>query len=390
MKRYGVFTLASTAAAAALIFAAFLLHPAGTPAVHAKTIFNSFRSTEHRGLRIQCRNLVAEEAAVNAQIIVAFNRPLNLAQLIEQADQDDFSAVDAVYVDAQVELSEANEDAPGLKVAAKVALLENEKWVYVRFDNLPQKLFDEAPFLMFFQNMLRGGLLLDLGNMKEFGPDFWKRIGKNDGDDDDEDDDDDDANNAAAVTVKKNVAAHTRTTGTTTSTRTDQHNLKLNLNLPDDARADDADDAKTEELFKSLLTGRAGRDQLEEIVKMIEDGAKNVSVRSVGDGRHILTASEFEDDDEMLKNATLEIAYREGAGVEWLAVEHVGERNGTIRVEFIDELSPADRLTKQSFLTDGATRVIDASKLAEMFQNLSGLDLGHEQEPAKPQPSKKK
>lgn len=350
MKRYGILT---TMAAAAAIFAAITLWPTGQTPVHARTILQSLSATPHRGIRIECRNLVAEKAHVDARVSVLFNRELSLAELIEKGDAAADLKPTAAYVSATIATEEGFDELGAMKLQAQIAITENEQWVWFRMPEIPQKLIEEAPPIVLFQGILRGGVLLDLAGLKDLGFDVSDMLNGDGGGHHD----------GAEVTINFG-------NGSDLSDEEDAE-AKLESSLEMDL----GDDPLGKQIL-GLLSGDAGREQVEALMEELQKQAESSRVFQRDDGVWILSAENFTTDgDETMKNARLEVAYREGAGVEWLELSRLGDSNGVVRIEWIDAISDSDRLSKDALLNDGSTRLIDASKLIESIQAM-GVEFG--------------
>ncbi len=328
MRRHKLFPVTGSAVAAAFVLWAFLLSPS-SPAVQAKTILESVRSSVHKGLRVSIANIVVDGASVELTATALFDRPTTLAEFIESDNARD-NPFESVFATVQVKLDERHEEVAGLELAAAVAYSHDEQWVYCRFDNLPFALIEEAPPLALFQGMLRSGVLLDLTGIK---------LGKfMDGD----------------IVEEINDATN---------------DLTIELNQEEDGREPASANA-VEALVQDVLRGRAGRAQLDELAKRIEQGTATVT--EMDDGTYVLTARDFTEDDPdlSLKNAVLSIGYREGDGVQWVRFEGLGETQGAIRLEFVDSVAPADRPSKIDYLKDGKTRLIEVNKLMPLIEQM--------------------
>ncbi|MFO0837288.1 MAG: hypothetical protein U1D55_02085 [Phycisphaerae bacterium] len=359
MRRYRLFPVTGSAVAAALLIWAFLIHPGGA-VVEAKAILESFRTSLHNGLRVTIENIVADHADVNLKAVVMFDRPLTLAQVL---DSDSATPpVNSVYVDCNVRIDErGDEDVAGLALAAKVAITPNEQWVYTRFDEIPPQLIAQAPPLALFAGTLRAGLLIDLTGLdlskylhdddlvetKRDGKSGWTLDLSSNSDDQDADADD----------------GHSATVGVHVGDG--QASVESSANV---------DGQLLERLIDDVLHGRAGREQLDQIAGMIEESSQNVKVTETEPGLYVLTARDFQipddDVDLPLRDAVLQIAYRQGDGVQWARFDGVGQRHGSIRLEFIDQIDQIDQLSKDHFTKDGVTRVLEANKLAPMIESL--------------------
>lgn len=354
MRRLGWFTMTGSAAAAIVLGAVVLLHPAGTPVVQARAILNELKNAVHRGLRIECKDLAADGAEVQAKVSILFKEGVNLAQLMESRTEG-VPEPEAVYLDARVALDESHDEVAGLRLTTQGAFSETDSWLFVRFDTMPEKLLEEAPPLVLFQNMSRNGVLLDLKDLGEEGSLLAKMV--HDHDDDNADQDAGDGENGDSGSGVKVVVS------------ADDHSLNIGAGGEIGA-GDDAQSKALEELALSVASGRAGRDQLQELVAALEQQAERAEVKEVEPGFYILRAERFALDDEFLKDATLEVGYREGAGPEWMKIENIGERHGSIRIEFVDDIPAEDRPSREPYLTNG-TQVIDVAKLAESFASMA-------------------
>ena len=112
-----------------------------------------------------------------------------------------------------------------------------------------------------------------------------------------------------------------------------------------------------------------------ELVQLIEQAATNVTVTETEPGPHVLTASGFnfeedEDAQQFLGEMVLQIAYREGVGLAWATLEHVGPYDGSIRFEMTDLTTDDDLFNHDRYLEDGKTRRFDLASLVRTFELL--------------------
>jgi hypothetical protein len=95
-----------------------------------------------------------------------------------------------------------------------------------------------------------------------------------------------------------------------------------------------------------------------------------VKVTETEPGLHVLTATgfNFEADQEaqqFLGRMVLQIAYREGVGLAWATLEHVGPYDGNIRFEMTDLTVDDELFNRERYMSDGKTRRFNLGSLIE-------------------------
>ena len=221
----------------------------------------------------------------------------------------------AVYLSVDVKTDEDFDDLPGFEITAEAALSEASQWVYLRPGDISPKLLEEQPMVGVLLSMTRDGLLLDLEGTLEKDGLFGKHgldlgLGGGPGPDQDQ------REITVGVSSKKRGGAHR-----------------------DADRGEDDEEGIAKKLLADFLAGRAGADQIQELVEMIEDDDVDVNVTRTGDGLYVLRATGF-DDDDMLENG----------------------------VPDFDE----DLLSIERFENDGKTRVFKVSDFTSLLESLMG------------------
>ncbi|TWT45599.1 hypothetical protein RAS1_20270 [Phycisphaerae bacterium RAS1] len=369
MHRTRLYTWTSTAVAASIALAAFFYLPTRQSIVEAATILRSFRESLHHGLEVRMEKLSIEGIHVDGDVLIQFKQPITVQQIF--GEKSDLEAhMSGVYADLRVHAAEdaAEADVAGLDVETKLAFSPQSKWVFLDLRSLPTKVVEEEPMAALVTNFLRGGLLLELdgviGDKDIFG-----------GDDDDDDDPD-------VTSVKRDVKVDVRSGGQPAAADKDEDDdsstlartrMNFDINVDDDA---DNSDEQFEQLLVSLLSGQADAAQLASLVQEIEQHAETVTVSEVEPGVHLLSMSGFKQDADDAHQAwiakmTIEMRYREGAGVESLTCLHVGDEDGSVRIGFVDATPNLSRFDKQQLIDQGVRR-LDVASLGRMIEGLSG------------------
>src|SRR5262249_50823720 len=110
----------------------------------------------------------------------------------------------------------------------------------------------------------------------------------------------------------------------------------VNLHLTGD------DQGPIGEALNRLITGQASAADFQQLVTHLQSSADSVTVEESGPGHHLLTATGLDVDATptsaggQTHAATMRISYKDGQGVEWAELLHVGDADGTIRFERAD------------------------------------------------------
>ncbi|MCP4249666.1 MAG: hypothetical protein GY778_21710 [bacterium] len=381
MKRHRLLTLAGagSAAAAALIAWSVLFAPTPGATVEAATVFASFKDALGSAFRVTFNDIGAEGLRADGQVVVMYDSDQGAAAAFE-------SAPSALYVEAHVRAdASAEEDLVGMDLQAAVSIMEGNEWVFVQATSLPTKIVEEQPMALVFAQMAKDGLLLDLDGMltEEVlsdaiigGPPHVAGRRHRAHADIDTDADADPDEDEAEVDVHENAEVAIRIgnggppephSGNAVSIKGDsasggEADLDIELTgMPD-----------VDQALSDLLTGKATADDFQALAALIEEAASNVSVDEEEPGLHVLRASgfHFEDDaeaEELLGKAILRVAYREGAGLAWATVEHVGRFDGTVRFELTDVTAEDPMFDRERFMEDERVKRFNLSQLAGMF-----------------------
>jgi hypothetical protein len=338
MKNHRYLTLAGAGSAAAALLAIWVMLFMPTPqsTVQAAAIFESFREAVGNAFEISFENLGDEGVRADGRVVVVFD-----------ADEGETAPFEghakAVYVEATaVAGDDAEDDVAGLDVEVAVAVVPGDEWVYLKLNGLPTEVVEEEPMAVWVQTIAQDGILLDLDGILEHG-EFGDIL--------------------AEASLKNHFS----------DAACDGKPAKIEIT---DVRVNgediDIDEEELARLAVNVFTGRATAQEFESLVSLIEQAATDVSVTETERGLHVLTATgfNFEDDEEaqqFLGQMELQIAYREGVGLAWAKLEHVGPYDGNIRFQMTDLTVDDELFNRERYLADGKTRRFDLGSLIETF-----------------------
>jgi len=369
-RRYLTFSFSAVAAAVLLVAFAFV--PPKGSMVQAATILRSFRDSVHRGFKMEISNLRVEGVQADFRLLARFAQPITLAQLADDTGGTQLEP-DAFYLDGAVHLSEDNADAPGLNAEIAMAIREQDKWLFCRLANVPRDEIDaetdetSRQIVRRVLERLESGILVDLTALESMLHDLGA--------------DSDFALSALNVqpcgddahpSIEINVGGSSNPTTTTTNSPSqsifDFKAFGAQFHQAFDEARDEAErelasspsdwDRQIHDLIGALVTGRATQEQLESLIHQLESVAGHATVTQDDSGVWTLHARDFDvsgadaDEREMIEHASLTIRYRDGEGVLSAALEGLGQANGRLTFEFIDDID-ASLLERQRFIDRG-------------------------------------
>ncbi len=334
VRRHRFLAAATSAVAAAIVLAVLLATPRGA-VVEAHTIFNSLRQTLLDGFQITLEKIGDEGVWVDGKVLVALQAAKGMDATTGVPADPSRLGIESVYAEVRVRGDGLHPKTAGLDLQAVLALHDGVEWVYVKIGGLPNELLEESPTACMFVSLAGGGLLLDVDGVRDLLD--ADRLG---------------LQAAAARRADRGPARP----------------------------VNDEDDLS--ELYTDFLYGRAGGQQIDRVVTLLAESARDVAVAEVEPGLHVLTARDFTleagsaDAKEVatLARIVLEVAYRKGRGIEWVVVRNVGAYDGTLRLAPIgDRLDPA-LFDKGRLIEPGVTTVVDLSGLQPMLEQMIGGD----------------
>ena len=377
MKTHRVWTLAGAGSAvAATIILATVVIGLGSHSVQASTIFQSLRRSFDDAFRLTFTDIGAEGVHVSGSLVARYDRT-------EEDLGAAMSEAEVVFVEAHATGGPEADELAGLDIQVASCLVANQEWVYVRTSGIPAEILQVDPMVGMIHNMTGNGLMMDISGLinkgiapptasgdaegepitlaLEFGAD--KAEAKPDPE-------------GASATFTLGLGASATDAADGESVGGVQGKAQMHLTTAD------GQDGMNEWLT-SLMTGRISMDQIDDLVALVESSAHDVSIDEQPDGTFVLTASDFafEDmpgfsvDDELIEEVSLQIAYREDAGVLWATISNIGDYNGTIRLDLVDVTIDESALDRERWIEPGVTTVMDANQLTMMAQTFGLMNI---------------
>jgi hypothetical protein len=325
VRRHRRVTVATSAIAAAIVLAVLLVTPRGAR-VEAGVILNSLRRTLLDGFRVTFERIGDEGVYVDGQVAVALRPACGGARRTPGAVDPSELEVGSVYAEIRLRGDERDAHRAGLDLHAVLALSDRSQWAYLRMTGLPARTLEDEPLAWVLVGLTGGGLLLDLDGMREL------------------------LEPEAAALGRPRAAAADRRRGRETAD-------------PDDIA----------QLVKDFLVGRAGAEQIDRMLVLIAQTARDVRLTETAPGLHVLEVREFKldtlaaDDAARLADLTLRVAYRVGRGIEYAELEHIGRYDGTLRLAPIDGCIDPGLADKRGVIRRGAAAVWDLSALRPLL-----------------------
>lgn len=369
--------------AAALAVAVFLFGPFHEQRVEAATIISSLKTSAWRTLRVTFEKVEVEGIAINGEAEVRFCQPTSFSELVKSLENDhgdsnpahssalDLTAekVESVYFDLDVRAGpDAEDDVAGLDVMVRGGwVLPSEAWLFCQLRQLPAEVLRESPEAQLIVMLLGKGVMLDLNGMDDWVGKFMDDVGEDDRDEADPPA----AADAGAVQVGVKVQASAKADDSAAEAIEPE---AAHAAVAGDSGVElefDGMDEADKLLLNRVLSGRATASELEQLLAGIDHEGADLNIEARGNGLHVLTASNFEDDDEFMQHARVEVAYQEGAGVQWLAVNNVGPHQGAIRIDFV-EGAPGRVQNERQRMIDLGVQPVAVEQLMQMLGSFGG------------------
>ncbi len=332
--------LAALSGAAAVLAAgsAILLTTGRSSQVNAATILDSLRRSSVGGVRVTLTGIEADGSTVEGQVAVRFQRPLNIESILD-GNQNIEPAIEAAFANLDVRLGQ-QAPVPGLTLHVEGALAEASSWLFVNSNEIPAELVEGNPTAAMLANFMRSGLIVDFG---AGAPGRLLRQLELQADADDAAD--------AGVAV---VAAE--------GGGDDAPPIEIQFGGMQVRH----EGAEAPPALRRLLTGQASQQELEEVGRLLRDGAQGSELQPQADGRYVLILHTLAENGEAPADgqaSAVRISYAPGLGVEWVEISNVGTAGGTLRIDFLnDPIDPA-AMGKDRLVVPGRTMTITEDML---------------------------
>jgi hypothetical protein len=311
-----------------------LLYTPGGAVVEASTIFSSLRQTLLDGFELTLEDIGDEGVRVSGKLVLDLEG-LEITEASGTPTIDPSKLqLTAIYAELDVKADESSDELSGLDVHTVMALRADTLWIYLKMAGLPHRVLEEQPMAGVALWLTGRGMLVDLTEVRDLlDIDELDIFGK---------------------PVFEESEAEFEIIG-----------------LP-------GADGELGMLFTGLLYGRAGAAEIDQLVKEFSEAARHVVVAEVEPGLHVLTARDFTPEAEdmnseeaaMLARITLEITYREGAGVESAAVRNIGAYGGAVQIAPIKGEVDPSLFEKERLIEPGVTTVLDAATLRPLLEQV--------------------
>lgn len=345
---------AGSAIAACAAVAGVLFTQGRSSQVEAATIIRSLRQAMVGGFNVSLRGVAGEQFAIDGDIKFRFDRPLNLDAMIDDthiaaADPDISTLYGAINV-----LTDNDSMMPGLNLRLEFASTPQSTWAFVKANN-PNQVAPDAHTRR-IMGFLTHGVMLDLG---EGGLQAIERLGL-DGDGD--------------PATRGTVSIRAGSGGIEVDVDHDGHPSKVVAEIETDGSpASRAEMVQHNRLLRAIVSGRAGEQELQEMLDLLQRHAADATVEPQGNGRYRLKV--LIDPDQAMADlpdfngAMIEVSYVQEVGVEWAEFHTSGELTGTIRVAFSGEIIEPELLDKRRVIEPGRTMIVTP----EIIQGFFGM-----------------
>lgn len=316
--------LFSSALAAGIALAVFLVTPRGAT-VEAGTILRSLRQTLLDGFEINFKGIGENGVFADGRLAVALRPRSGTSAAHMGVDPSALAEfeVESLYAEVNLRGDLADAGKSGLDWQAILALGDGAQWAYIRAHGLPNWTFKDQPLACTIVGLTSNGLLVDFGE---------RRLLKE-------------------LRERERVARASDQVQTASQVR-----------------------GGAARLVKDFLVGRAGAEQIDHVLALIAQTAREIQLREVEPGLYILRVSRFNLDSlasgeaEKLAAMTLEVRYRQGQGIESALLEHLGQYDGTLRLApLADGIEPLV-LAKRQELSSGPVTVWDVSAIQPLLE----------------------
>ena len=359
-------TFAGSAIAAAIGVLAFMFVAPSGAKLEAGVILDDLRARLASGFHLTFTDIGDEGVVVDGQVVVLFD---------EAGDPDATvnADVSALYVDAHIQADETceDEDIAGLDLDVAIALSDEAQWMYFKMLGINEELLEEEPILNVLSFYAEQGVLLQLGSVWELIRDQIRDslpahlgvFGI--------------AGDAVETGIDVRVSGTVDGEGefdlsTGDAASAGGMHSEFNVDLPT-GMFDEEDALNVANLVQDVVFGNASAADLQTLIGHIEHAAQTIELVEREAGLYVLTIADLkvdpdDSDAEMIAALEFEIGYREGQGVAWAEMRHVGRYDGAIHFELAGGKDYSALFDAEQRIEPGVTNVLDLSALAPLIQ----------------------
>ncbi|MEP0847225.1 MAG: hypothetical protein HRF50_10465 [Phycisphaerae bacterium] len=333
-RRVRWFTAFVTTAAACVALYVMLVALPGPTVVEASTIVHRLRQNLFEGFQITLENIGNEGFRIDGRLILGYGVPP-----LDAPPGAPARHTESLYVEARLRANEYDEVQPFIDLESAAALRSDTQWAFFQLRGISESLLEKYPLAVPLVYLARQGILVELDGLghllraiAERLPAGW--VGPPDSPEP--------PRGPAPPIVAMNPQAD------------------------------------IEYLLGSFLFGHADATQIDELICLMAQSARQVKVTSPTPGRHVLTARDFRPPGvapdtpgaARLEPLELEIVYDEGVGIDGATIRNVGLFHGTIRLTPMSPRGHDELFDRQRFLRTGRTTVLKLSELDGLLERL--------------------
>jgi len=348
MKRQNFWRVLGAGGALAACITIVAVLAGGTQRVNAAQIFAELRESIRRSLWIELEDVQTEGMTANGRMLIVFSDEV----IDNGASPTDADGVDASFFDMRVTADENHPDVPGLDLEVALAMVPENGWAFLQAHTLPTNLFSEVPMAAFFAAPLRNGVLIDLeafGGMDGLnvfaseggGPTakFSFQLGSEDENEVATPATEETEETVFEFSFNTNPEADGELIVEATNDVTPESTFGSGLQVQADTPEAQAVLEQHMAMVENFLSGRFSQADMEAFIALIEESADVTTVTRLNSGSYLLTASGFELSGNLQAEVdmSLEVEYREGAGIDRIELINIGDGPGRMRLEFSED-----------------------------------------------------
>lgn len=334
LRRLRWFTAFVTTAAACVALYVMLVALPGPTVVEASTIVHRLRQNLFEGFQVTLENIGNEGFRIDGRLILGYGVPPPDAPPGAPARH-----TESLYVEARLRANEYDEVQPFMDLETAAALRSDTQWAFFQLRGISESLLEKYPLAVPLVYLARQGILVELDGLGHLLRAIADRL-------------------PAAWVGPPDAPEPPRGPAPPIVGMNPQ--------------------ADIEYLLGSFLFGHADAKQIDELICLMAQSARQVEVTSPAPGRHVLTARDFRPPGvpprasgvARLEQLELEIVYDEGVGIDGATIRNVGLFHGTIRLTPMPPRGHDELFDRQRFLRSGRTTVLKLSDLDGLLERL--------------------
>lgn len=323
--------------------------------VEASTILANLRARQISGVNLTFNKLSSEGVTLDGVVQMRMLRPIAIDQIADDEgwNEGDFGAI---YTRMEITTAADAPEFPNARLNVESAFSPDLGWIHIKSDEQTVNQVTQAiPQVTPFANMTRNGLLLNIGRID---PELFEQLG---------------------FPSPEDMACPPPPPGASSAPADGKRSITLsagasakggpNLGVSVDGSPRSDSEAAIESLARSILSGQARQQELEQLKGYLIKANQHATVRNLGGGRYELVADLHDENAPpgAPSKATLTVNYEEQGGVQWAELSNLEHTTGSIRFEFADgQIDPA-LLNSDRLVVVGQTSYVDLRSILKLF-----------------------